>query len=140
EGDVSSSFNDAFLQDGAFIYVPKGKKIDVPVHMLFVQTEDDATYFTTSHSVIVADEGSEITVVEDHIALGNNKYFNLPVVEVSTGKEAYVKHTKIQRDSQEAIHIARTSAFVEKHANYESYTITIGAKLSRNEPRISQRD
>lgn len=140
EGDVFSSFSDAFLQDGAFIYVPKGRKIDTPVHLLFVQTEADITYFTTSHSVIVADEGSEITVVEDHIGLGDNKYFNLPVVEVSAGKEAYVKHTKIQRDSQEAIHIARTSAFVEKHANYESYTITIGAKLSRNEPRISQRD
>jgi Fe-S cluster assembly protein SufD len=88
----------------------------------------------------VAGEGSEITVVEDHVGLGNNKYFNLPVVEVSAGKEAYVKHTKMQRDSREAIHIARTSAFVHKHANYESYTITLGAKLSRNEPRISQRD
>ncbi|HEX6981823.1 MAG TPA: Fe-S cluster assembly protein SufD [Balneolaceae bacterium] len=140
EGDVFSSFNDAFLQDGAFIHVPEGKKVDTPVHLLFVQTEADKTYFTTSHSLIVAGEGSEITVVEDHVGLGDNKYFNLPVVEVSAGKEAYVKHTKVQRDSKEAIHIARTTAFVQKHANYESYTITLGAKLSRNEPRISQRD
>lgn len=140
EGDVFTSFNNAFLQDGAFIYVPKGVKVEAPVHLLFIQTDADKPYFTTSHNVIVADEDSEITIVEDHIGLGSNKYFNLPMVEVNLEEDAYVKHTKIQRDSREAIHIARNGAYVQKHANYESYTITLGAKLSRNEPRISQRD
>lgn len=140
EDDVFTSFNNAFLQDGAFIYVPEGKKVEAPVHLLFIQTDSDKTYFTTSHSVIVAEENSEITVVEDHIGLGDNKYFNLPMMEVNLEEDAYVKHTKIQRDSKEAIHIARNGAYVQKHANYESYTITLGAKLSRNEPRISQRD
>lgn len=140
EDDIFTSFNTAFLKDGAFIYVPEGKKVEVPVHLLFIQSDAEQNYFTTSRSVVVADRDSEITVVEDHIGLGNNKYFNLPVVEVNLEEDAYVKHTKIQRDSREAIHIARTGAFVAKHANYESYTITRGAKLSRNEPRISQRD
>lgn len=140
EEDIFSNFNSAFLTDGAFIYVPEGKKVDTPVHLLYIQTDADENYFTTSRSVVVADKNSEITIVEDHIGLGDNKYFNLPVIEVNLEQDAYVKHTKMQRDSREAIHIARTAAFVAKHANYESYTITRGAKLSRNEPRISQRD
>lgn len=140
EDDVFTHFNSAFLKDGAFIYVPKGVKVDAPVHLLFVQTNADQNYFATSRSVVVADEDSEITLVEDHIGLGDNKYFNLPVIELNLEKDAFVKHTKIQRESREAIHIARTAAFVAKHSNYESYTITLGAKLSRNEPRISQRD
>ncbi|MDZ7714925.1 MAG: Fe-S cluster assembly protein SufD [Balneolaceae bacterium] len=106
--------------------------------MLHAQTDASETYFTTSRCIIVADEGSEITLVEDHIGLGENKYFNLPVVEINLEREAYVKHTKIQRDSKKAIHIARVGAHVKQHANYESYTITLGAKLSRNEPRITQ--
>jgi Fe-S cluster assembly protein SufD len=60
------------------------------------------------------------------------------VVEVNLEREAYVKHTKIQRESNKAIHIARTAVHVRQHSNYESYTITLGAKLSRNEPRITQ--
>lgn len=140
EDDIFTAFNTAFLEDGALVYVPKGTKVEAPVHLLFIQTEAEQNYFTTSRSIIVADESSEVTIIEDHIGLGDNKYFNLPVVEVNLEKEAYVKHTKIQRDSREAIHIARTGAFVAKHSNYESYTITRGAKLSRNEPRISQRD
>lgn len=140
EGDVFSSFNAAFLEDGVFIHVPENLKVEVPVHLLFIQTDADVNYFSTSRSLVLADAGSEITIVEDYIGMGDNKYFNLPVFEVNLEEDAYVKHTKIQRESKKAIHIARTGAFVAKHANYESYTITLGAKLSRNEPRISQQD
>jgi Fe-S cluster assembly protein SufD len=138
EGDIFSSFNTAMLQDGAFIHVPEGMKVDTPVQLLFVQTDADEPYFTTSRCLILAEQGSELTVVEDHIGLGDNTYFSLPVVEVNLEQQAYVKHTKIQRESKKAFHIARTAAHVKQHANYESYTITLGAKLSRNEPRITQ--
>lgn len=140
EGDVFSSFNTAFLEDGVFIHVPEDVKVEVPVHLLFIQTGADVNYFSTSRSLVLADANSEITIVEDYIGLDDNKYFNLPVFEVNLEKEAYVKHTKIQRESKKAIHIARTGASVARHANYESYTITRGAKLSRNEPRITQKD
>lgn len=138
ENDIFSSFNTALLQDGAFIHVPEGVNVDTPVQLLFVQTDADEPYFTTSRCLILAEKNSEITVVEDHIGLGQNKYFSLPVVEVNLERDAYVKHTKIQRESTQAIHIARIAAHLKQHANYESYTITLGAKLSRNEPRITQ--
>ena len=138
DGDIFSSFNTAMLQDGAFIHVPEGITVDTPVQLLYVQTNADQPYFTTSRCLVLADKGSEITIVEDHIGLGDNKYFSLPVVEINLEREAYVKHTKIQRESSEAIHIARTAAHLKQHANYESYTITLGARLSRNEPRITQ--
>jgi Fe-S cluster assembly protein SufD len=138
EGDIFSSFNTALLRDGAFVHVPEGVKVEAPVQLLFVQTDAEEPYFTTSRCLILADKNAELTLVEDHIGLGDNKYFSLPVVEVNLEQEAYVKHTKIQRESREAIHIARTAAHVKQHSNYESYTITLGAKLSRNEPRITQ--
>jgi len=140
DGDIFSSFNKAFLKDGVFVHIPGGIEVDTPIHLLFLQTDAEETYFTTSRSVIAAEKGADVTIVEDHVGLGDNKYFNLPVVEVNLEEKAYVKHTKIQRESHEALHFARVSASVAKHANYESYTITLGAKLSRNEPRISQQD
>lgn len=138
EGDIFSSFSTAFIEDGAFIYVPEKLNVETPVQILQIQTDADQPYFTTSRCLIVADKGSEITVVEDCVGLGDNKYFNLPIVEVTLERDAYVKHTKIQRESDQAIHVARTGVHIKQHANYESYTITLGAKLSRNEPRIAQ--
>lgn len=138
EGDIFTSVSKAFIDDGAFVYVPENVKVDVPVQVLQVQTDADQPYFTTNRCLIVAEENSEITIFEDCVGLSDNKYFNLPVVEVTLERDAVVKHTKIQRESEQAIHIARTGVHIKKHANYESYTITLGAKLSRNEPRIIQ--
>lgn len=138
EDDVFTSFNKAFLEDGALIYVPENLTVNTPIQLLNIQTDASEPYFATSRCLVVADKASELTLIEDHVGLGNNAYFNLPVVEVTLEREAYIKHTKIQRDSRKAIHIGRTAAHVKKHANYESYTITLGAKLSRNEPRITQ--
>jgi Fe-S cluster assembly protein SufD len=136
--DIFSSFNTALLRDGAFIHIPENMKVEVPVQLLFVQTDAEKPYFTTPRCLILADKNSELTFVEDHIGLGSNKYFSLPVVEINLERGAYLKHTKIQRESSHAVHIARTAAHLKQHANYESYTITLGAKLSRNEPRITQ--
>lgn len=136
--DIFTSFNNAFVQDGAVIFVPEGVKVEQPIQLLFIQTDASETYFITSRCLVVAEEDSEITLVEDHIGLGDNKYFNLPVIEVNLERGAYVKHTKIQRDSRNAIHFGRTAAHVRTNSNYESYTITLGARLSRNEPRITQ--
>src|SRR5699024_329854 len=138
EGDIFSSFSTAFLEDGTFIYVPENLKVETPIQLLQLQTDANEPYFSTSRCLIVADKNAEVTVVEDCLGLGDNKYFNLPIVEVTLERDAYVKHTKIQRESEEAIHIARTGVHIKQHANYESYTITLGAKLSRNEPRITQ--
>jgi len=41
EDDVFTSFNSAFLEDGAFIYIPSEVKVEAPVHLLHVQTDAD---------------------------------------------------------------------------------------------------
>jgi len=138
EGDIFTSFNNAFLKDGAFIYAPAGVKVEQPVHLLFVQTDASENYFITPRCLVVAGEGAELNIVEDYVGLAGNKYFNCPAIEVNVEEEAHVIHTRIQRDSREAIHIGRVGAHVNRHSNYESYTINIGAKLSRNEPRVTQ--
>lgn len=138
EGDIFTSFNNAFLKDGAFVYVPEDVEVEVPVHLLFVQTDASENYFVTPRCVVVAEKSSKLNLVEDYIGLGDNKYFNCPAIEVNLEEEAHVIHTRIQRDSEKAIHIGRVGAHVQHHSNYESYTINIGAKLSRNEPRVTQ--
>ncbi|MDX1618787.1 MAG: Fe-S cluster assembly protein SufD [Balneolaceae bacterium] len=138
EGDIFTSFNNAFLEDGAFIHAPEGVKAEVPIHLLFIQTDAPENYFITPRCLVVADKGAELNIVEDYVGLAGNKYFNCPAIEVNVEEQAHVVHTRIQRDSREAIHIGRVGAHVNRHSNYESYTINIGAKLSRNEPRVTQ--
>src|SRR5699024_1145640 len=52
DDDIFSSFNTALLRDGAFIHVPEGVKVETPVQLLFVQTDAEEPYFTTSRCLI----------------------------------------------------------------------------------------
>ncbi len=70
--------------------------------------------------------------------LSDNVYLTIPVCEVKVKEKAHIHHVRLQRDSLEAFHVSRPIAYVEKNAEYHSYTINLGAKLSRNEPKVIQ--
>jgi Fe-S cluster assembly protein SufD len=140
EEDIFTYFNGSFFNDGSFVYIPEETKVEAPVHVLNFYTKSDQDYFTTPRTLVVADKFSKSTVIEEHIGLSDNRYLTVPVVELKLFEGANVKHLRIQRDSTNAIHISRPVAHVDKHSKYESYTITLGARLSRNDPKIVATD
>ena len=140
ENDVFVPFNGLMFEDGAFIHLEKGAKAEAPIQILNLYTDSDKAYVSTPRMLVVAEEESDVTIIEEHIGLADNSYLTIPVCEVKTKKKAHIHHVRIQRDSLNAFHFSRPIAYVEKNSEYHSYTITLGAKLSRNEPRVIQED
>ena len=138
ENDPFVEYNGAVMKDGAYIHVAQGAKADAPIQVLNVYTDADQPFVATPRMLVVAEQKSDLTIIEEHVGLGGNGYLTLPVSEIKVKEGAHIHHARIQRDSREAYHISRPIAYVEKHAEYHSYTITLGAKLSRNEPRVVQ--
>lgn len=136
--DVFAAINDANFKDGAFIYVPKDTKVETPIHILNVFTDAEKAFYTTPRVLFVGESYSKVTIVEDHIGLADNEYLNVPVAEFKLFEGAHVHHARIQRDSKKASHVSRPLANLEQHAEYHSYTICLGAKLFRNDPRVIQ--
>ena len=140
EEDVFVSFNGLMFEDGAYIHLEKGAKAEAPIQVLNIYTDAKKPYITTPRMLVVAEEESDATIVEDHIGLSENKYMTIPVSEVKVKQGAHIHHVRIQRDNREAVHVARPIAYVEKNSEYHAYTITLGGKLTRNEPRVVQED
>ncbi len=138
DDDVFVPLNDVNFQDGTFIYVPKETFIEQPIHILNVFTDLENPYFVTPRVLFVGEMYSKATIIEEHIGLSNNIYLNIPVNEFRLYNGAHVHHARIQRDSKNASHISRPVAMLDAHAEYHSYTICLGAKLFRNEPRVIQ--
>lgn len=140
EKDVFTPFNGLMFEDGAYIHLEKGAKAEAPIQVLNIYTDAKEPYVTTPRMLVVAEEESDVTIIEDHIGLSENTYMTIPVTEVKVKEGAHIHHVRIQRDSREAVHVARPIAYVEKNSEYHSYTITLGGKLTRNEPRVVQED
>jgi len=132
ETDGFGALNDAFLGQGAFIYLPKGVQVANPIQLLFlaVPTPQPTAFFP--RVIIVAERESEATIIESYEALGESRSLTNAVVEVSVGENARLTHYKVQRESKHAFHIATTNAELERNASYDLTTVTLGAQLSRH--------
>lgn len=138
--DVFNALNDANFKDGVFIHVPKETKVEAPIHILNVFTDAQKPFYATPRVLFVGEAYSKSTVVEEHIGLAENEYLNIPVAEFKMKEGSNIHHARIQRDSKKANHISRPIAHLDKYAEYHSYTICLGAKLFRNDPRVVQND
>lgn len=135
-----TALNTAFFQDGAFIYVPAGKTVTDPVHLLFVTTSKEAGATTHPRNLIVAEKGSQLTVIESYMAAADGTYFTNAVEELVIGENAVVEHCKFQDESATAYHIAAIHAHLGRNCNFIAHSIATGAKLSRNNIRTSLAD
>lgn len=140
ENDAFTAFNNLMFEDGAFIHLEKNAKAEAPIQILNLYTDAAQPFIATPRMLVVAEEDSDVTIIEEHIGLADNRYLTIPVCEVKVKQRAHIHHVRIQRDSTDAFHLSRPITYVEKNSEYHSYTITLGAKISRNEPRVIQED
>jgi len=140
ENDVFTALNENYFEDGAFIHIPADTVIEQPVHVLNVYTDASETFFATPRLLVVGEKYSKATIIEDHVSLADNLYMTVPVGEVKVFEGANIRHVRLIRDNKNSVHVSRPVAHLDKHAEYHSYTFTLGAKLSRNEPLVLQAD
>jgi Fe-S cluster assembly protein SufD len=93
------ALNTAFLEDGAFVLIPRGTIVEEPVHLLFLTGEDGSDEPAVAHprNLIVAESGGQGTIVESYE--GEGTYFTNAVTEIVCADGAVVSHYKVQRES-----------------------------------------
>lgn len=129
--DAFASLNTARFTDGAFLFVPRGVKVESPLHLLFL-TKADRPVFTLPRILILLERGAELELIEEHA--GEGAYLSVPVVEVKLAENAQLRHERVQRQSDEAFHLGSLAADLARDARYFSRTISFGGRISRETP------
>ena len=127
--NVFAALNTAYLQDAAVLVVPRHVEVLAPVHLLFVATQAGA--LSNPRCLLLAEASSRVTLVEDYVALQDAAYLVNPVTEIVLAEQAHVTHVRVQRDGQQAFHIANCAVSVGRSAHYQSVSVAMGAQLSR---------
>ncbi len=125
--------NSALMQDGLVLRVREGAKIEHPIEAVFLSlAEDEPLAFHPRH-LIVMENGSEATLVEYHVSLGDGTTFANAATEIDVGDGARLHHYKLQNESDKAFHVHTLHGRVGEKALYDGFGLSIGSKLSRNE-------
>ena len=133
EANSFADLNTAFLQDGAFIHVPKGQVVEEPIHLLFASTAEDGPRVSYPRNLIRIDEASQATIIESYVGIDRSTYLTNAMTEIVLGDDVVFDHYKMQRESESAFHVATTNLRQARNTAVSSTSFTLGAALSRND-------
>src|SRR5215472_1234336 len=106
ERDPFCALNTVFVEDGAFIHVRSGTVLEAPIYLLFVSAGEQAPLMSHPRNLIIAENQTELSVVEEFVSLGSTRIFCNAATELVAGEGAVVSHYRLEQENPETFQIS----------------------------------
>jgi Fe-S cluster assembly protein SufB len=130
-----SALNSAVFSGGSFIYVPPGVKVKHPLQAYFRINAENFGQF--ERTLIIADEGSEVTYMEGCTAPKfETATLHSAVVELVALKGAKIEYITVQNWSANVFNLVTKRAIAEEEAVVKWIDCNIGSRLTMKYPGV----
>ncbi|HEY4679178.1 MAG TPA: Fe-S cluster assembly protein SufD [Candidatus Angelobacter sp.] len=130
--DPFASLNTALIEDGVYVYVPRGAVVETPIYVLYVTVPGITPTMNHPRNLIVAEESSQVTVVEDYVSLDEGITFSNAATELVAGDNANVSHYMIVREGDQAYNFSTLRIQQGRSANVATHSLLLSGTLVRN--------
>jgi len=131
--EAFTALNNAFFEDGGFIYIPKGTVLEDPVHLLYISASGDGKPGVTNpRNLIITEDNSEADVIEQYVSLEESVYLSNVVTELVVGENSTLGHYLIECESKKSFNVSTLRAEQGKNSNIRSHSVLLGGALVRN--------
>ena len=119
----------AVWSGGTFIYVPKGVKVSLPLQAYFRMNKARSAQF--EHTLIIADEGAEVTYIEGCSAPQyTESSLHAGCVELWVKKNARIKYISVENWSKNTYNLNTKKALVFEDATVEWVNGNMGSRVT----------
>ena len=133
--DALSLLNLAFMSDGIVVRIDPDAALETPLELSHIGSPGDQPLAFHGRNWIVAGAGSRATIIESFA--GEAAYWVNQATQITLAERAEIRHYKSQADSSRAFHIASANVRVARESRYESFVLSTGAGMSRNEINVT---
>jgi Fe-S cluster assembly protein SufD len=112
--------------------VKRGVVVEAPIHLLFVSSMDPSAFMVHPRNLLVCEDQSQATVVEEYTSLGTGVVLSNSVTELVAADDAHVSHYLIEREHKEAFNVSTLRIQQGRTANVSSHSFLLGGGLVRN--------
>lgn len=127
------ALNSALFNDGIFVYVPRGKTLATPLHLLREAGDPASAQFP--RTLIVVEENAEITVIDEYAGGSNDIDDGIThsngAVEIFGGQDSRTRYVMLQRQGLGTNSYLTHRAKIERGASMLTYPLAFGANLSK---------
>lgn len=127
------ALNTGLVQDGAFLFLPRGTTIEGVIHCLFVASTEDEPAASQPRVLVIAEDNVEASIVETYAGADGSFYFTNAVSEFVLGNDCRIDHNKLNQESTAAYHVATMQVSLGAKTTFVSHSTTLGGKLTRND-------
>lgn len=128
-----SALNTAGMDDGVVVLVDRGVTLERPIELIHLSVAADAPRVAQPRHLIMLDSGAQAALVERYVSLGEGTYCTNSVLELTLGRDAALKHERIQMESPNAFHLTGLYLSQDAGSRYVGVNIGFGASWSRTD-------
>ncbi len=121
----------ALAQSGILLYVPKGVRLEQPLHSVLWGPGNGLAYF--SHILVLVDEGAEVTYVHEAASPTENAdSLHVGLVEILLEQNAHLRFVELQSWGQHVWNFSHERVQVGRDATIDWIFGAVGSKLTKN--------
>ncbi len=117
---------------GAAVHVQRGVALEKPILIIFRGEDTGRALLTSPNVTIIADDGAQVEVIEDHQSADGVEGVTLSRVNARVGRDARVEHTALQRDSRARHFVSTFRSDQGDNAFCRSHRVLLGSQITRN--------
>jgi Fe-S cluster assembly protein SufD len=128
--DAFTASNEASWRGGAFVWVPRGVKVDVPILLTTVNAVDGAALHR--RTLIVLEDGADAEIWEQHLSAdGESTSLLNTTVEIIVGQNAHLRYVNAQDLNEKSYVFGNQRASVARDGRLEWAALGFGGKTGR---------
>jgi Fe-S cluster assembly protein SufD len=127
------NLNDAFYEDVVEIRVKANAIVTEPIHVLALTVAHDHRALVLPRLSLHVGEAAQVSLVESYAGIGGATTLTSAVTTVHLEPGAVVDHVKVQRETDNAFHMATMTAVLSRASTFTSHALTFGGRIARND-------
>jgi Fe-S cluster assembly protein SufD len=134
ETHLFGAMNTAFLEQGVYVQIPGGMKLERPIELLNLCVGGgNKTLMLQPRVLLVLEQDAEAVLLERHAVVGEPDYFSNMVVEMHLHDGSRLEHYRLEEESPNGAHLTGLHLRQEQGSRYHSTSMIGGAGWSRSE-------
>ncbi|MFM7022975.1 MAG: Fe-S cluster assembly protein SufD [Flavobacteriales bacterium] len=129
-----NALNAAYSQDGVYLYVQPGKKVDKPIHFLFLN--EGANVAAQPRNLIVVGKNAEAEVLISYDTIDTQTALTNVISEYVVMDGGQLTVNKLQYENDSTYHVSTDSVYQHKNSLFHINTFPLSGKMIRNNLHI----
>ena len=129
--------NHSLYTEGLFLYVPPKVKLENPIHILFIVTNDSSPILNHPRVEIFVGRDAEIHLISNHHSLHASTVWTNQFFDITLEEGSIFSHFEYLDLPPSCYAFHTTRATVKRDSRYHSFSFSTGSEISRQDTRVT---